>query len=206
MVTGSGFVSYEGAEVQVEINGEAARLLSVSPSHIAFECPDVPQGTVLRLAVNQGAQRSNSVTTTVHEVSPGIFTTDGEGGSAGTILLNNSLELVSGPDEKQGKPARQGDALSILATGLGRTFGSGANQLGNALTVLVDGLPAEILSARSIGSGVYQIDARIPDSVRDSEAVPVQLQVSESNGRTKQSNAVKISVGRDQTVIRGQSE
>jgi uncharacterized protein (TIGR03437 family) len=132
----------------------------------------------------------------MEQVAPGIFTIDGEGSGAGLVLLEDMSEVAGAPYAADARSARHGDVVSIVATGLGQTMGSGPNTLTAFLRVLVDGIPAEIVSARAIGWGAYQVDTRIPEHATDSQAAPLYLQVIPPNGSIVQSNSVTIRLDR----------
>jgi uncharacterized protein (TIGR03437 family) len=179
------------------VNGQETPLLSVSDSHIWFQCPDLPAGSELSVAVRTPAGASNELWTTMREATPGIFTLDGSGQGQGSILLAGTQDfvVVRNPDVP-GAPAQPGDVVTILATGLGRSVG------GLALArpfARIGGVPAEVLDARrnELTPGLYEVDVRIPAAVQAGELVPVVLEVPGLDGRLSLSNTVTIAIEED---------
>jgi uncharacterized protein (TIGR03437 family) len=195
MLMGQDLVASDADDVRVEVNGDLVPLLSTSPSRVVFECPDSPTGTRLNIVLINGLQSSNDVVTEMQEVSPGMFTINGDGTGLGLVLRGDTIELASVPNSPDENVASlDGEVVSIVATGLGRTFGSGPNTLASFVIVTVDGIAAEVVSARAIGAGAYQIDARLPAVTVGSDTVEVQVQIPASNGQMMQSNTVEMSV------------
>ena len=64
------------------------------------------------------------------------------------------------------------------------------------ISVMVDGMSADVTSVRVIGPGVYEVNARIPEHATDNQAVSLYLQVSGASGNVIRSNSVDIGVRR----------
>jgi uncharacterized protein (TIGR03437 family) len=195
-ISGSGFALRSRApyDVGVLVNGLETPLLSVSEGRIWFQCPDLPAGSELRVAVRTPAGASNELRTTMREATPGIFALDGSGQGQGSILSAGTRDfaVVRNPDVP-GAPAQRGDVVTILATGLGPTAGS--LSLARPF-VRIGGVPAEVLDARRKEStpGLYEVDVKIPAAVRAGETVPVVLEVPGLDGRLSLSNTVTMAI------------
>ena len=138
----------------MEMNGSSIPVLSVSPTRVVVQCPDVAAGTKLDVVLISQSQSSNHMTIDSDDVAPGIFTTAGDGGGAGLILLRDTSEVAG---DRDASAPRHGDIVSIVATGLGHTMGSGPNRLTAFVSVLVDGI-----TGRDRISAQYRI-GRLPD-------------------------------------------
>ena len=196
MLIGTGFITADSDAVSVAVNKDAVPLMSVSSTHVIFQCPDLPAGTQMSVVLSDGVQSSNSVAIEMQEYGPGIFTTSGEGSGAGLVLVGDTMQLASVSPGTIETPAQPGEIVSIVATGLGGSFGTGPNALTGYLSVMVDGMSADVVSARVLGPGVYEVNARIPEHATDNEAVSLYLQVSGSSGNVMRSNSVEIGVHR----------
>ncbi len=194
-VHGSGFASANEAsyQVSVQVNGQKAPVLTVSASRIWFQCPDLSPGTELDIVVETPAGLSVILRTTMRETTPGLFTLDDSGRGQGSILLagTEGFVVVRNP-HVPGSPARPGDVVTILATGLGRW-------LGNAGIVKpfarVTGVPAEVVAVRlNELPGLYEVDVRIPLAAQIGDAVPVILEIPALDGRLNFSNTVTIAI------------
>jgi uncharacterized protein (TIGR03437 family) len=198
-ISGSGFALQSRAPyaVRVMVNGQETPLRSVSASRIWFQCPDLPAGSELSVAVRTPAGASNELWTTMREATPGIFTLDGSGQGQGSILLAGTQDfvVVRNPDVP-GAPAQWGDVVTILATGLGPSVGGLAPARPFAR---IGGVPAEVLDARrnELTPGLYEVDVKIPAAVQAGELVPVVLEVPGLDGRLSLSNTVTIAIEED---------
>ena len=171
-------------------------VMSVSSTRVTFQCPDLPVGTAMGVVLSSGLQSSKAVAIEMQEYSPGIFTTSGDGSDTGLILLGDTTDLASVSPGLDERPAQPGEIVSIVATGLGRSLGTGPNTLTAYISVMVDGMSADVASVRVIGPGVYEVNARIPEHATDNQAVSLYLQVSGAGGNVIRSNSVDIGVHR----------
>ena len=194
----------------VTFNGVTAPMLSTStttydqinvqiPWEVVALSPPATNGTV-RMVVTRNNVSSDPFNVGLTSASPGIFTTGFGVGQA--IAYGNNDGIIAGPQSAVSHPIKIGDALVILATGLGpvdHTVASGGvpptGVLVRALTtpiVMVGKVPAQVLFAGLTPQfvGVYQINIVIPDGAPTGDAIPLQIQM---NGITTR-NDVTISV------------
>jgi uncharacterized protein (TIGR03437 family) len=195
------------SDASVTFNGVPAPMLSTShgPSYdqlnvqipweaVAF-APPATNGSV-RMVVTRNNAPSDPFTVSLTTASPGIFTTGSGPGQA--IAYGNSDGIIAGPASAVSHPAKiGGDALVILATGLGpvdHTVASGgvpdAGVLARTTTtpvVLVGGVEEPVLfSGLSPYVGVYQINVILVAGTPTGDTVPIQIRM---NGITTRNDA-----------------
>jgi uncharacterized protein (TIGR03437 family) len=165
-----------------------APLHFVGPNQINFQ---IPAGIAPGVSIPARLTRPNgSVLLTVLTIvrsAPGIFSVSQDGRFQGAVLnedwsQNGSPQLIAGA-----RPARRGEVIAIFATGGGETTpallpGEAAPASGNPLvytnvqpTVTIGGVNAEVeFSGMAPGwVGLWQINARVPDTVAPGSAVPL---------------------------------
>jgi len=187
---------YNLSDASVTFNGVKAPMLSTGhgPAYdqlnvqipweaVAF-APPATNGTV-RMVVTRNGVDSDPYTVPVTTASPGIFTTAFGPGQA--IAYGNSDGIIAGPASAVSHPIKIGDALVILATGLGPVDQSVASGdvpkpgvLVRTLTtpiVLVGNIPALVYFSGLSPQfpGVYQIDIVLGAATPTGDAVPVQI-------------------------------
>ncbi len=195
----------------VTFNGITAPMLSTyhGPSYdqlnvqIPWQAVAIAPATsngATRLVVTRGNVSSDPYTVNATYASPGIFTTGSGPGQA--IAYGNSDYVIAGPTSAVTHPIKTGDALIILATGLGavdQPVNSGDVPASGVLartlitpTVLVGGVPAQVLFSGLTPQfvGVYQINIIVPANAPTGDAVSLQIQM---NGMTSR-NDVTIAV------------
>jgi uncharacterized protein (TIGR03437 family) len=178
---------------EVRVNQVLAPMFFATPSQLAFQIPmEVAGDTMATVQVTAAGQSSIPRTIFLDAVSPGIFTVNQNGAGRGMFTHADGF-LVS-----EQHPARPGEAIVMYATGLGLLdppLATGAPSLGNQTaipaTVIVDGVPADVLFSGSTPGfvGLNQVNFRIPPSTRSSATIPVVLSIG-----GKLSNSVTISV------------
>jgi len=186
-----GLVTVQGVAVESALAGDTpAPLLAASASEAQIQIPFETTGesVALALTTDNGIQ---SVRMPLQAVSPAIFVDDGAPLvlSAGTGRL---LDLTN--------PARGGDRLMVLASGLGRVepawpTGSPA-PLENAprpvapVSATLNGQPLRVVSAALAGGyiGAYFVEVELPVTLN---AGPAELQITAAGTA---SNAVRIFV------------
>jgi trimeric autotransporter adhesin len=188
-IIGSGFTP----DALVTINGASVSVLSASESQVMFECPDVPIGTVLDVSVHTEMESATSKTT-MKELTPGVFTINGDGSGHGSVMLSGTVELAAAdiPDVS-GRAAKPGDIITVYCTGLGRMFVAESPIMP---VVFIDGISAEVVSAASTGAGVYEVDVRIPERVTSGN-LTLELRAPTIDSTMLDANRVKISVARE---------
>ena len=195
------------ASVSVTVNGIPAPLFFVSPGQINIQIPwDALPGGVnsgpATIVVHAGQLLSNAGSVQIAPVAPAIFTV-ASGGAGNAIAINPDGSIAAPTGSIPGlaaHPAQVGDAIVILATGLGAVTPSvpnGANSMDQLRTtvttpnVFVGGQPAQLLFSGLSPSftGVDQVNAVVP-TVAGGPAVPLQLQVNQ----VMTSNQVTIAI------------
>ncbi len=205
--------------VEVRINDSPVPHLFVSESQINFQCPRLPQPWVHRPGVAyieselQVTVRAETGVTTapftgiMREAAPGLFTVDASGSGQGAVLIAGSYELA-GPRNGAfpGRPARGGEYLAIFANGLGEAeeevpVGSPAPldrviRLRNTVRVMLGGVPVEPeFAGLAPGAvGLNQINVRVPEGTPAGPAVPLRVEVVQSNGTIVSSNQVTVAI------------
>jgi uncharacterized protein (TIGR03437 family) len=193
---GAGLGSGDLDHVRVEVNGEIVPVMVASPSQVTFQCPDLAPGTPLDITVRTDVQVSNARRLEMEELGPGLFTIDGLERARGAILLNDTSELAINAADVNGRASRPGDTISILCTGLGRTFGPGEGEISTLPMITIGGLSTPVLSVTRVERGLYQVNVRIPEAAPLGDAIPVEVRMPAINGRLVGSNQAYISVER----------
>jgi uncharacterized protein (TIGR03437 family) len=173
----------------VTVNGDPAEVRDASATQITFRCPTNSSNQKLTLLVSNRFGVSNAANVTVQDTAPGIFTLDGSGTGQGVILVNGTSSLAALPDpDFAGQAATPGDALTLLMTGLpeGLTATSAAQ-------VTIGQITAEVLSVADVpkSPGVQMLTVRVPQSVPVGDSIPVQVLSQTTNAK---SNTVTIAI------------
>ena len=147
-------VTFDGVPAVV-IYSSAMQVNAIVPSDIAGR-------TLTQMRVQHPDFGSDIFTLSVREAAPGIFSINGSGAGQGAIInQDGSVNSIS-------NPAARGSVIAI--------YGTGQGTLNNA-AVRIEGLPAEVLFAGQTAPGLYQVNARIPDTAFPSDRAPVELTV-----------------------------
>ena len=174
----SGSLERQVSGVVVLVNGMPAPVYFASGGQVNAQAPySLQQASQARVRVSYAGELSNEVVTSVAATAPGLFEYPGEQGRVLAIHADGSLNAP-------GHPARAGDIVVLYATGEGVTtppVGDGVPaadpypQPAAAVTLLIDGQPADLLYAGSAPDfvGLMQINACVPGGV--SGEVPVTL-------------------------------
>ena len=194
------------AGVSVTFSGISAPLQFVSPDQINLQVPwDVQPGDT-DIVVTVSGQASAAFRAQVEWASPGIFTMPS--GSRQAVAINPDGSIVAEYGSIPGvltRPARVGEIVMILGTGLGpvtpaNTDGAASrDQVRTTIatpTVLVNGIPARVtfsgLSRELVG--VNQINIVVPEGAWDPSGGggerPIQIEL----GGIRSSEKVTIAV------------
>jgi uncharacterized protein (TIGR03437 family) len=194
--------------VSVTFNGVPAPLLFVSSGQINAQVPwnvlgdGVSTGAVDVVVTRAGA-RSGAATVNIGPSNPGLFSIQPGAGYAIAINADGSIAAPEGAIPGfPTHPAKIGDALVLLATGLGAvdaTIANGAASLDRLRTavirpgVFVGGHSAQVLFAGLTPQfpGVNQLNVIVPETSVGA-SIPIQLEVS----GTRTSDQIVIAVGR----------
>ena len=177
----TGKVSTSLGGVVVKIDGLPAPLLYVYASQIGAIVPYGISSASPRISVIYNGVQSPSVSTTLAQAAPGIFSLDSSGlGQAAAFNQDGSLNGML-------NPASKGAIVSLYATGEGHTSPGGTDGLVVqapgpkpvlAVNATVGGIPAMILyggAAPTQVSGLFQVNLRVPTEAPSGSAVPVVI-------------------------------
>jgi uncharacterized protein (TIGR03437 family) len=177
---------------QVRINGEAAPILSSSPTRVSFLCPNLSPGTPFSLVIDTDAGSTEPLSSTVQEVSPRILPVE-DSGQQGLIVFPETGDVAVARNAKvPGHPAQPGDRLVVWGTGLGlaEQIMAGTVQVRvGTVYANVDG----VVSADGF-AGLSGVEFRVPRALNFGDAVPVELHVLPPSGHPADSNEVTASI------------
>jgi uncharacterized protein (TIGR03437 family) len=174
--------------VTASVSGLRARVISASATRWTIVIPVTLQPGPATVDIGL----SNTFNIALTAFAPGLFTADGTGKgipSAWGFRLNQNGALIEpGYALSATTPAKLGDVLVLMATGLGAVsppVANGQNSLDQLRTadttptVLIGGVPAQVIFAGLSPQfvGVNQINATIVSGTPTGDAVPLQLQV-----------------------------
>ncbi len=198
--------------VSVTLNGLAASLFYVSNSQVNFLVPPgggSGQAAVVVTSAN-GTTRAGNVN--IVAAAPGVFTLDasGRGTAAGQTTFDGiTYPSVANPDGSEravdpGTTARP-NFLVLYGTGLRRAVASNpndANGVAEAVTVLIQGVPATVAYAGQSPPwmGLDQLNIIIPPELAGLGQLQVRVLV---NGRS--SNTTTFTIGGTPPLVRTQS-
>lgn len=148
---------------QISFDGFPAVVIYSSATQVNAIVPvDIAGRTLTQLRVQHPDFGSDIFTLTVRDAAPGLFSINGSGGGQGAIVNQD------GTVNSTSNPAPRGSIIAI--------YGTGQGTLNNA-TVRIEGVQAEVLFAGQTAPGLYQVNARIPDTAFASSGAPVELTV-----------------------------
>jgi uncharacterized protein (TIGR03437 family) len=184
----SGLVDTMLAGTRVLFDGVAAPLLYTSAQQILAVVPYLLSGqATTHVEIEFNGEKSPAVDIPVATSAPGIFTLDSSG-QGQACILNQDYSLNSAST-----PAGRGSVIAIYGTGEGQTDPPGVDGLLAsdelrtpilAVSVTIGGQSAQVLYAGSVPglvSGIFQVDARVPDGINSGSAVPVILTVGNAS-------------------------
>jgi uncharacterized protein (TIGR03437 family) len=150
-----------GDDAVLLLNGDALPLLAHDHATLTAAIPPDFAAAAATIEADSGAGRA-TILVPGAAVSPGIFSRDGTGVGAGYIF--NKDGTPNSPDN----PAKEGDPITICATGVGSlSFNQGYAVTDAFVDVLVDGFEAAGIAAilgpvAGLPGGVYQISVYVP--------------------------------------------
>lgn len=156
-VHGSGFAG----DAVLLLNGAALPLLDRSATTLTATLPPDFASVSSTLEVDSGGSHA-TILLAGAAASPGVFSTDGSGIGQGYILNKD------GALNSRDNPAKEGDEITVYATGVGAmTFTQGYAVTNASVDVLVDGflapgIAAVLNPAAGLPGNVYQISVYVP--------------------------------------------
>lgn len=195
--------------VSVTINGTSAPLNFVchlcvggTGDQLNIQVPWEVQGSTAQVVVTRGGSPSAPASVALAQFNPGVFSVNNGVGVAIAFFVDGALAAPAGSiPGLTTHPAKAGDTLQILGTGLGAVdspVASGANSLDKLRntttqpTVLIGNIPAQVtfsgLSPQFVG--VNQVNAVVASGTPSGATVPLQLQI----GSLTTTNQVTIAV------------
>jgi uncharacterized protein (TIGR03437 family) len=171
-----------------------APLFYVSPTQINIQIPwDVPLGVELTLDLVQGTRMSEPVSINVARFSPGLFSVNSAGSGQGWIFCSDGK--LAAPLAADSHPAKPGEPVEILATGLGSYWQDGSKPPDTITMpeVTIGGVAAQVMESRAVSPfvGMYRVRVKVPEggTAPSGSAVPVTLTAG-----GVQSNTVTVAV------------
>lgn len=174
------------------VGGNEVPLFYVSPGLVNFQVPflSVNGPAKVPLVISQGGQ-STTVTVTVQQYAPALFTSNGGGTGQASALIANTASVAAPAGTFAGsRPIHIGEYLSIYCTGLGDVSNRpvlGSPALASPLSqtiqtpaVTIGGMPGTVIfSGLAPGyAGLYLVNVRIPDTATTGDAVPIFLSIA----------------------------
>jgi uncharacterized protein (TIGR03437 family) len=162
---------------------------------VKFLCPVLEPGTPLSVVVETASGATEPLNSAMREGFPRILPLDGSGRKQGLLSFAGTSDLVM--ERNPGvpaHPAQPGDEILIWATGLGLAAESSS---GTVLVRFGDVYAqAESVHAVAGHAGVYTVQVRVPAGLSFGDAVPVEIQVTASDGQ--QLNSPSVTAGIEQ--------
>src|ERR1035437_9754986 len=158
--------------VQVKINGLNAPVYFISPTQVNVQAPSSISGSVPVQVIDNGVA-SNTLTVTVAQNAPGLFTYQLGGKTFPSALYNNTTTIVGDPALfPQAAKAKAGDIIQLYGTSLGPSpAGNIVDSVivfSNPVTVSLGSTNVAASFAGLVGVGLFQINFTVP-SLPDGE-------------------------------------
>jgi uncharacterized protein (TIGR03437 family) len=194
------------AGVSVTFNDIPAAVRQVSPTLMSVQVPWNVQGETATVVVSRNGTASSPRTVALGQYSPGIYAINSLAISNLALALNSDGSLAQPEGAIPGlnsHPAKFGDTVVILATGLGPVDSPPANGAAskdvvrNTLTlpqVMLGGIGAQVNSAALSADlvGVYNVNFTVPDTVPTGGAIALQLQIGGASSPNTTTMAVAL--------------
>ncbi len=177
---------------RVLVNGIPTPVLYASAEIVSFVCPELMPGTLLQIAVETLAGKSNTIDSQMLEVAPGLFTVAGTETTKAVATAADSGDLSQVPAFQQpGSPVLPGTPLIVMATGFpcDETFRK-------RLFVKVEEQYVAIESLRKAYqfAGACEIAIHAPSLSGDS--LPIMVEATRADGQSVASNVATFAVAR----------
>jgi len=176
---------------EVSLGDRPLPLLFTSDGQLNAQVPyDVPVDTQHQILVKRGESIAVPETLNVAAAQPGIFTKSQNGSGQGAITRQNGVTLA-----EPGTPAARGEVVIIYCSGLGPVNptvvagrpapSSPLSSVVNPVTVMIGGQQAQVLFAglAPTFSGLYQINAFVPNNAQTGDAVEVTIESAGQRSR-----------------------
>lgn len=183
--------------MRVLFNGVAAPLLAVSPSRIDAVVPyEIAGAASATVQIERGGALSPAWVVPTVPAAPGVYTQDGIGAGAASVLNQDSS--TNTPDN----PAARGSIVQIFLTGEGATnppgvtgaiTGLDTKSAAQAVTVQIGGVDAKVYSASSAPNavaGLFQVNAEVPAAAPQG-AVPIVVKIGGASSQTSATVSVQ---------------
>ncbi|MBZ5676601.1 MAG: hypothetical protein LAP61_20375 [Acidobacteriia bacterium] len=193
------------AGIRVTVNGDAMPLLLASSSQINFQCPALPEGSALQIAIDGTAGSLAPISTTMQAAAPDLFSLVGT--NRGIVQIDGTNELAMPTTEGiPSRPVHPGESLTVFASGLGETqdpppvgFPAPSDHpvLSRNKVNVVFGDNEVLPGVASLVPGtvgVFQIDVQTPLDAPVGSAIPLSVRVTLPDGRVLDSNVVTIAI------------
>jgi uncharacterized protein (TIGR03437 family) len=168
------------AGVQVTINDSPVALISVAGNSILAVAPvSGLSGATSMISVIYDGEQSDARAVPNSQVNPAIFTTLGVG--AGQANARNA----DGSVNSSNNPARKGDAISLVVTGLGM-MSLTSDESTAPITVSIAGVAAQVSGieqAAGYPAGYYAISAMIPVGAPQGDYVLVTVEAGDTSSQ-----------------------
>jgi uncharacterized protein (TIGR03437 family) len=178
--------------VQVLFNGKPAPLIYTSPGQVNLQVPYDLENSEYRMTVRRGDLVSAPAALGVGSASPAIATLNGSGSGPGQVYRMNESPGFATPDN----PARAGEAILIITTGLGATNpftdegkavpGDGVLHVDGRMQVFIGGQEATNVSAYLAPGqiGIYFVSAVVAEGTPAGDAVAVTVRANGVDSQT----------------------
>jgi uncharacterized protein (TIGR03437 family) len=186
--------------VSVTIDGKPAPIYAITPTQVNVLTPvGVGAGNVQVVLKNAAGE----TTATARSIAllPGLYAPFAESGRLFVTAVENSTGAILGKrgvDPRATRAFRPGDVVQFYANGLGQTnppvgdnqFISSARPLVNTPAIRINDVPVEILGSALVGSGLFQVNGRIPDVPNGDHPIVIEI------GGARSASNVSISIQR----------
>jgi uncharacterized protein (TIGR03437 family) len=165
----------------IGVNGSPIPLLYVSPGQINAQLPFNTSGNAT-LTIHTPGGLSNNFPLTVQPAAPSIFVTNSGTGTLGLVVRNTNGQVVTPTN-----PIHPKDGITIYLTGMGQTSpaipaGAAApsdplSRVSRQPSITIAGMNLDVSYAGLAPGevGVYQINAKVPESVLTGMSMPLTI-------------------------------